>query len=527
MSAKRVHVFCLLICAGLLVPSGGVLGQRAARPAAAAKRAAPAKERADIAAFRARVESALSAAGADKAYWGVLITDAETGEVLYALNPQRYFTPASNTKLFTTALALATLGPDYRFHTTLETRGTVDADGRLRGDLVLVGRGDPNLSNRKFPYDKKEEHDGPPEGALAELADALAARGVKEIEGDIVADDSYFDYERFPSGWEVDDILWGYGAAVSALCINDNTFSLAIRPGEREGDPAVFDIEPWAEFYKVQNEIRTVAVGAERKLQIAREPGSRVIVLGGTIPLKAEPATRTLAIEEPAEYAAALLKRLLEARGVRVYGDARARHTADTAAGAPTVLAEHISLPLSEDVRLLNKISQNLHAELLLRVAARQAAGTTSIEAALKFAQDFRTSIGIEENDVVLNDGSGLSRRDLVTPQATVQLLRWVAQQPWGELFRSTLPVAGEDGTLSDRMKAPPALDRIQAKTGSLGHVSAISGYATTLHGEKLIFSMFGNHYALRGHAATDVLDGICAAMLEELGKPAAKKKKK
>lgn len=523
MARKGFRVACFLLLAGLLSPLSGAPAQKTAPKKTAAK-----KERADIATFRKRVEAALAANGADKGYWGVLVTDAGTGEVLYALNANRYFTPASNTKIFTTAMALATLGPDCRFRTTIESHGSVDAKGRLRGDLVLVGRGDPNLSNRKFPYDKKEEHEGLAEKVLAELADAVVARGVKEIEGDVVADDSYFDYERFPSGWDIEDMLWGYGAAVSALCINDNTITLEIRPGAQVGDPVAYDSEPWASFYKVQNDMRTVAAGGDRKLEIARQPGSRVIALRGALPLDAESMKRTVAIEEPAEYAAALLKRMLEARGVRIFGDARARHMADPSPGAPAVLAEHTSLPLSESLRLLNKISQNLHAELLLRVAARQAAGTTSTEAALKFAQDFRKQIGIDENDVLLSDASGLSRRNLVTPEAAVKLLAWIARQSWGELYRSTLPVAGEDGTLTDRMKTPPALDRIQAKTGSLGHVNAISGYATTLHGEKLIFSLFGNNHALRGHAATDVLDAICIAMIEELGaKPPARKKKR
>jgi D-alanyl-D-alanine carboxypeptidase/D-alanyl-D-alanine-endopeptidase (penicillin-binding protein 4) len=533
VSIRLGRIFFLLLIVGLLSPTSGVLPQRAdsqrtVAPKPSTKRpSAPKKERADVAAFRKRVDAALAATGAEKGYWGVLVTDAASGEVLYALNAQRYFTPASNTKMFTTALALATLGPAFRFHTTLETRGTVDNAGRLNGDLVLTGRGDPNLSNRKFPFDRKEERDGPADKVIAELADALVAHGVKEIEGDVIADDSYFDYERFPSGWAIDDLLWSYGAAVSALCINDNTITLALRPGENEGAPAAIDSEPWDGFYKIQNEIRTVAAGAESKLAIAREPGSRVIVLRGALPLNSDPVKRTLAIEEPAEYAAALLRRLLEERGVRISGEARARHTPDATPGAPTVLAEHVSLPLSEDVRLLNKTSQNLHAELLLRVSARQALGTTSTEAALKFVQDFLKNIGIAENDVLLWDGSGLSRRNLVTPEAAVRLLAWTAQQPWGELYRSTFPVGGEDGTLSDRMKTPPLLDRIQAKTGSLGHVNALSGYATSVHGERLIFSMFGNNLDLRGHAATDVFDAICTAMVEELGaKPPAKKKK-
>src|ERR1700736_5949607 len=167
--------------------------------------------------FEGRADVWLAGAPASKGEWGLLIIDADTGETLYELNADKYFVPASNMKLFTTALALAKLGPDYRFHTTLETRSTISPDGVLSGDLFLVGRGDPNLSNRKFPYDLKEEFDGPPEKTLAELADALVAKGIKEIAGDVVGDDSYFPREAYPKGWEIDDMVWEYGAAVSAI----------------------------------------------------------------------------------------------------------------------------------------------------------------------------------------------------------------------------------------------------------------------------------------------------------------------
>ncbi len=508
-------VLCLLCSASVALPSFAQAQDEQGKPAAAKP-----EPRADVAAFRARVEATLAEAGADKGYWGVLVADAATGEVLYALNPQRYFAPASSAKLFTTALAMATLGPDYRFRTTMETRGAVDRYGRLRGELVLVGRGDPNLSNRRFPFEKRIEREGPPEKVLAELVEAVWARGIRQIEGDVVADDSYFVYERFPSGWTIDDMMWGYGAAVSALAVNDNTISLELRPGEREGAPAWFGVEPWADYYKIQNEVRTGPTDSERKLEVAREPGSRLFLLRGTIPLGGEPHRLTLAVEEPAEHAAHLLKRLLEARGVRVYGGARAQHAPDAAAGTPAVLAEHVSVPLTEALRYVNKVSQNLHTELLLRAAAREKGGATTTEVALKFAQEFFKSIGIEEGDVVLSDSSGLSRRDLATPQAEVKLLEYTAQQPWAEAFRSTLPIAGEDGTLAERMKNTPAAGRIWAKTGSIEHVNTLAGYATTVHGEKLVFAILSNNHNLRGNAATTVIDKLCVAMVEELGAP-------
>ena len=489
-------------------------------------------ERADVARFRQRVERALSASGPDKGFWGVQVTDAATGEVLYARNAGYYFTPASDAKLFTTALALATLGPEYRVRTTISTTGTLDANGLLSGDLVLTGRGDANLSNRKFPYERKVEHDGPPEKALAALADAVVARGVKEIEGGVIADDSLFQLERFPSGWTIDDMLWSYGAAVSAVAVNDNTFALELRPGEREGDAAKFTVEAASDFYTIENSVHTSAHGSEEKLAVVREPGSRTIRVSGTMPAGAQTRRLTIAIEEPAEYAAALLTRLLEARGIGIHGAARARHAGDPALSgadraAETVLAERLSEPLAEEIRHVNKNSLNLHAELLLLLAAHQKSGATTREEALKFAADFYKAAGIAEGDVVLSDGSGLSRRDLVTPRAIVQILNYAAAQPWGEIYRSSLPIAGEDGTLSERMKNTAAEGHIFAKTGTVEHVVALSGYATTSRGAHLIFSILGNNNSLHAQAADAVLDAIAVAMVEELGPPQLRKRKK
>src|ERR1700688_1028387 len=197
--------------------------------------------RADVERFRQRAEAALSATGPDKGTWGVLVTDAATGEVLYSRNADGYFMPASNAKLFSTALALATLGPDYRVRTTVASSGMLDANGVLNGDLVLTGRGDANLSNRKFPFEKKEEREGPPEKVLAEFADAVAARGVKEVTGDVIADDSMFQHEKFPSGWLVDDILWSSGAAILSRMVMLNPLELAWSPGAHAGDSARYD----------------------------------------------------------------------------------------------------------------------------------------------------------------------------------------------------------------------------------------------------------------------------------------------
>jgi len=526
---------CGVFCMGALLCGGSIGAQSrvsklpgSRRPAAEAQPA----QRSDVVQFGRRVDTALAATGPDKGFWGVLVTDADTGEVLYSRNAANFFLPASDAKLFTTALALATLGPAYRVRTTVTATDTLDANGVLSGDLLLNGRGDANLSNRKFPYDKKVERDGASDKALAALADAVVARGVKEIDGNVIADDSLFPQERFPSGWTVDDMLWSYGAAVSAIAVNDNTFTLELRPGSLAGDPATYAVDPASDFYTIENLIVTGPHGSEEKLAASREPGSRLVRVSGAMPAGAPPRRLTIAIEEPAEYAATLLARLLQARGVQIRGVARARHFGDPPLAssdhpAETVLAERVGEPLAEEVRHVNKNSLNLHAELLLLLAAHEKAGVVSREDAVKFAADSYRSFGIADGDMVLSDGSGLSRRDLVTPRAIVKLLNYAATQSWGEVYRSSLPVAGVDGTLSERMKNTAAEGHIAAKTGTVEHVVALSGYATTARGAHLTFSILGNNNSLHAQSADAVLDSIAVAMVEELGAAPAGKRKK
>jgi D-alanyl-D-alanine carboxypeptidase/D-alanyl-D-alanine-endopeptidase (penicillin-binding protein 4) len=499
------------------------------------------KTRPDVAVFRARVEGALLEAHAQKALWGVLVADRDTGETLYELNADRFFTPASNAKIFTSALALAELGPAYHFHTTLESPGELGSDGRLAGDLIFVGRGDPDISNRKFSYAGKAEREGPVERILAELADAVVAKGLKEVDGDIVGDDSYFPYDPYPAGWSIGDLFFTFGAPVSAISFNDNSLSIAVQPGALAGDPATIVVEPEAAQDSFSREIATGPADGKPDFAVVRQPGTNFILLRGTIPVGHAPMNLDLAIMEPADAAARTLKQLLETRGVHVTGGVRVTHapppdTSDAGdlppaaiatVATPLVLAEHDSQPLLESIRLMNKISQNLHAELLLRCVAREKTGIGATDAGLKIEQDFLKAAGIADGDVALSDGSGLSRDDLVTPRAVVTLLQYVARQPWGEDYLSTLPIAGVDGTLESRMRATPASGLIQAKTGGLEHVHAMSGYATTLRGEHLVFSIFGNNNAARGHDATEAIDAIGIAMVETLGAPAPAHPKK
>jgi serine-type D-Ala-D-Ala carboxypeptidase/endopeptidase (penicillin-binding protein 4) len=474
--------------------------------------------------FAARAEALLGIAPASKGEWGLLIADAESGETVFEQNADRYFVPASNLKLFSTALALAKLGPEYRFRTTLETRGAISPDGILTGDVLLVGRGDPNLSNRRFPYELKEEFDGPSEKALAQLADALVAKGVKEISGDVVGDDSYFPRERYPNGWEIDDMVWEYGAAISAIVVDDNTVTLTLTPGEQAGSSVQAVVNPATPDFSVENRVVTSAADVKSDLTLARDPGANLVVVKGTLPARSTPRKLVLAIEQPAQHAAALLKRLLEERGIKVGGIARAQHEPVEVPGAPTVLAEHVSVSLGDSVKLVNKISQNLHTEMLLRAVARQNGRWNTPEELLKVPADFYATVGIAPGDVIQTDASGLSRHDLVTPRAIVTLLGFAQKQPWFGLYYNSLPVAGVDGTLEDRMKNTPAAGRIHAKTGSVEHVRTLSGFAETANGRRLLFSFLSNNQGGKSHEAADALTGLCVAMIEEFNMAPAKR---
>lgn len=424
-----------------------------------------------------------------------------------------------------------------------------------------MGRGDPNLSSRTLPYNSKTERSQSPTLVLENFADQLVRSGVKQIDGDIVGDDTFYPWEPLAEGWSQDDLQWYYGAPVSALSLNDNMIQLTIMPGEREGDPAFLNFDPWAPYYEIENRMVTApaAPAGERKspnaptpYAIYRAPGSRHIQFSGTIPLSDAGASEQLAIDDPALFAAEAFKAQLEKRGIKVLGAARASHRdlhenvvapvsgsparpdsgrdgvtsfrpplakdGTSNAAQPTVLASYDSLPFFEDLRVINKVSQNLHAELALRLMGKVRGGDGSLESGLGVEEQFLAQAGITPQQYSLHDGSGLSREDLISPAAMIKLLRYAAAQPWGAQFQQTLPVAGVDGSLSNRFKNSPADGHVQAKTGGMDHVKSLSGYATTTAGERVAFSILLNNYSMTDEEAHAVIDQIVNAVVELQG---------
>jgi D-alanyl-D-alanine carboxypeptidase/D-alanyl-D-alanine-endopeptidase (penicillin-binding protein 4) len=459
-----------------------------------------------------------SSPAARSAFWGIQIVDLASGKTLYQQNAGRFFIPASNAKLFTTAMALTRLGPDFIFQTRVIADQPPDAGGRVAGDMRLVGGGDPNLSARAVPY-RVGPVTGNPLAALEDLAGQVAARGVQRIDGDIVGDDTWYVWEPYATGWAIDDPRSDDGPPISALTVNENTLTLGVHPGAAVGDMAALSLNPPVEFYRFDNRIRTVAAGAERRIQFERAPGSMEVRLWGSIPLRDRGQELVLGIEDPALYAATALRQLLEQRGIAVTGRAVALHRyPDDGAGPAETgieLARRTSAPLLEDLRITGKASQNLHAELALRAVARARRNIGSFEAGWEEMKAFLGEADIDPGAYDLVDGSGLSRLDLVTPATVVKLLRYMFHSPARDNWISLLPVGGLDGTLRGRFAGGPAAGRIHAKTGSLSHVNALSGYMERPDGRWIAFSVLVNNYIGSSVEAHAIMDRICTLIME------------
>jgi D-alanyl-D-alanine carboxypeptidase/D-alanyl-D-alanine-endopeptidase (penicillin-binding protein 4) len=467
-----------------------------------------------------------SSPAARTAFWGIQIVDLATGKTLYELNPDHYFVPASNAKLFSAALSLTRLGADFTFQTRVLAQTPPDELGRIRGWLRLAGGGDPNLSARAVPY-RMGPATGNPLAAIEDLADQLVARGVRRVDGDIIGDDTWYVWQPYAAGWAVDDPQSDDGPPISALTLADNVLTLSVRPGANIGDVAALSLLPASEFYRIENRVRTVSAGGECRIHFQRIPGSRDAQLWGTIPLRDRGQDLLIGVEDPAEFAALALRTALQRRGVAVSGSAIAEHLFPDALArldqapepAPLTgieLARRVSAPLIEDLRITAKISQNLHAELALRAVGRARRNVGSFEAGMAEMKTFLAEAGIDPAGYNLMDGSGLSRLDLVTPSTVLKLLRYMYDSHGRDQWISILPVAAQDGTLSSRFGGTAAAGRVYAKTGTLSHVSALSGYLHRPDATWVAFSVLVNNYGGRSAAEIrGVMDRICNLILE------------
>ena len=494
----RTAAFCLLIAFGLLFP--------------------PATQAATHSnSLSQRIDAILQASPAGRGFWGIEVVRLSDGEILYSRNIQHLFQPASNMKMFTTSAALSKLGPDFVFRTTVESSSTPDATGRVP-DLLLVGRGDPNLGSRVVPYQYNSPARLPADLDFEKLADQVVAKGVREVTGNLYADDTYYVHQPYGTDWAVDDLYWEYGAPITALAFNDNSLKLEVRPAAFAGPKAQILVQPDDGYYKIVNGVTTTAAGTPAKIEINRSPGSMELDVWGHIPLGSNGVDEGISIQNPPLFIGEMFRKLLEERGVKVDGQVVVREVTPAEAASQTdppqpvkriVLAEHDSLPLSQDVKVTLKVSQNLHAEMLLRTMSRVLDHQGSLEDGLNILNNFAQTVGIAPNEVQFAGGSGLSRETLVTPDAVMKLLQFNARQTYFDWFYDALPVAGVDGTLADRFHNTPLQGLIHAKTGSLEHVNALSGYMNLPGRRRLAFVIIGNQHPLHWSQATKVIDQI------------------
>jgi D-alanyl-D-alanine carboxypeptidase/D-alanyl-D-alanine-endopeptidase (penicillin-binding protein 4) len=427
----------------------------------------------------------------------------DRGDVLFRYNADRLLMPASNMKIVTLAAAAERLGWDYTFATTLHAAGPV-VDGALRGDLVVRGSGDPSLNARQVS----------PVAAFDRWADLIAAAGIRRVNGRLVGDDNAFDEELFGQGWAWDYLQEGYAAPIGALQVFEDVVALSIAPGASAGDPAQVEIATPGSGWAVDNRAVTGAAGTANRLELRRRPGTLVVHATGSVPAGLQPSTRTLAVDNPTTYLLGLFAAALERRGITIgsgVADIDDLQPNSVATLGPAIV-EHRSPPLREIARTMMTASENLYAETLLRAIGRVEGRPMSVADGRATALTVLEEWGMAPDTVLLADGSGLSRYNMLTVDAILTVLRRMHDDPrHRQAWMESLAVSGQPGTLQKRFIGTPAESRVRAKTGSIAYVRALSGYVESMGGETLAFSILINNVTA---PVDEILKIIDAAVL-------------
>lgn len=487
----------------------------------------PAAESSDLA---KRIDSVIAENETGAARWGISVISLTDGSTVYQRSSDKLFTPASNMKIYTTGVALDLLGADYRWRTSVYANAQPDANGRVGGDLILYGRGAPDLVATST--DEKR-------GSLAKLADDLYTRGVRSISGNVIGDESYFRGDALGDGWQWNDLQWYFGAEASALSINGNEVDVNFVPAGKAGESSVARTSDTEGYVTVQNHMAATDRSAKLTIGMHRGLSDNNIEVWGEFAPGSKGFGARFSVYKPALWAARLFVRALKTRGIQVDGQTLSRdsHVPPSQRFDPAHAVELAVLPsqsLGEIARQTNKESINLYAELILRTLGRERGEMVGLpegigrergddETGLAVIRLWLERAGIPVAHLALHDGSGLSRLDLVTPETSARLLLALSRTNSGSVFKDSLPIAGRDGTLGGRLKS--VADRVSAKTGSLTYDNSLSGYLTTSHGQTLVFSIMCNDQTGRG-GSIGVIDQIVALLAAYPDSPSEKTRK-
>ena len=433
---------------------------------------------------------------------GLYIEAVSNGEVVYRQNDHKLFIPASNMKIFTTATALLKFGPLFRFRTAIYTDGKIEQN-ILQGNLIIRGKGDPTIAPRFYNGDVRR--------VFQNWADSLHILGIREINGDLIGDESYFQTDPLGSGWQWDDEPFWYAAPISALTLNDNCVDVTVVPSDTIGLRPKISIMPPSRFFVIENRARTTAADSVQTLVLNRPRLQNIIIAENEIPQNKPPYQESISVENPALYFVTVLAEVLESRGIILHGSLRTNRELDQISyNRCRILLTHTSPELAKIIEITNKVSQNLYTEqMLVTLAAEYGRQATAAEGT-RIVLNQMKEIGISDMEFSMVDGSGLSRNNLITPNAVSTLLRFMSRHPYFDYFYASLPVTGLDGTLKNRMKKTPAESRVHAKTGFIGHVRNLSGYIYSANDELFLFSMLVNNYTVPTPLINNWQDKIC-----------------
>ena len=434
--------------------------------------------------------------GVQRAAWGIVVHSIDRHERLFELNGRTLLVPASAVKLVTVATAIDTVGWDYHFETTVSATGPI-VDGVLQGDLLVVGSGDPSVGGRGG------EH-------LSVWVDALKALGLQRIEGRVIGDDDAFEEPRPQLAWAWDDLGYNAGVLFGALNVAENRMVVTVGPGATAGDLTTLSVEPHAGDRPLRNRSVTGAVGSMQLLWPEQRPAEPFLTIAGSIPAGALPVQLTVSAGNPTFWFASVLRHALLSGGIEVTGQAV---DVDEVLPKPdrtgsTVLYTHRSPPLGEIAHLLLKESINLYGEAVLRLNSAAGVFPTN-DSALEGMRERMDAWKIPPDAWQVIDGSGLSRRNAVAPEALVAVLQQMYDASGTSPWMTALPLAGRDGTLEDRMRGTAAENNLRAKTGTMSNVRTLAGYVRTRDGETLAFAIMADGFEGRGRAAVEAIDRI------------------